>query len=106
MSRFLHDPALSLSLTLTKYRDWNPFIAHTHCPELAQQAALRDILARQAGTAFGRKHRFGSLRRYEEFASEVPVCTYEDLRSAIEVQEKNGSRFLPPSSPSSLRKLA
>ena len=94
MLRFLHDPALSLSLTLTKYRDWNPFIAHTHCPELAQQAALRDILARQAGTAFGRKHRFGALRRYEEFASEVPVCTYEDLRPAIEVQEKSREPLL------------
>jgi len=99
MLRFLHDPALSLSLTLTKYRDWNPFIAHTHCPELAQQAALRDILARQAGTAFGRKHRFGSLRRYEEFASEVPVCTYEDLRPAIEVQEKSREPLLTSGQP-------
>ena len=94
MSRFLHDPALSLSLTVAKYRDWNPFIAQTHCSELAQQAVLRDILARQAGTAFGRKHRFGSLRRYEEFASEVPVCTYEDLRPAIEVQEKSREPLL------------
>ena len=94
MSRFLHDSGIALPLTLAKYRDWNPFIAQTHCSELAQQAVLRDILARQAGTAFGRKHRFGSLRRYEEFASEVPVCTYEDLRPAIEVQEKSREPLL------------
>ncbi len=99
MLRFLNDPAVSLSLTLAKYRDWNPFIAKTHCPELAQQAVLLDILTQQAGTTFGRRHRFGSLRTYEEFASEVPVCTYEDLRPAIEAQEKNREPLLTSGQP-------
>ena len=99
MFRWLHDPALSLSLMLTKYRDWNPFIAQTHCPERAQQAVLRDILSRQAGTAFGQTHRFDTLRTYEEFAREVPVCTYEDLRFAIEAQEKNRELLLTSDPP-------
>lgn len=99
MFRFLNDPALSLSLTLAKYRDWNPFIAQTYCPELTQQAVLRDILTRQAGAAFGLTHRFGTLRTYEEFAREVPVCTYEDLRPAIEAQEKNREPLLTTGQP-------
>lgn len=99
MFRWLHDPALSLSLMLTKYRDWNPFIAQTHCPERAQQAVLRDILRHQAGTAFGQTHRFDTLRTYEEFAREVPICTYEDLRSAIEAQEKNRELLLTSDPP-------
>jgi hypothetical protein len=99
MSRFLHDSGIALPLTLAKYRDWNPFIAQTHCPELAQQAVLRDILLQQAGTAFGQAHRFGSLHTYEEFAGEVPVSTYEDLRPAIEAQEKSGKPLLTSARP-------
>ncbi|MCS6316596.1 MAG: GH3 auxin-responsive promoter family protein [Nitrospira sp.] len=90
---------MSLSLMLTKYRDWNPFIAQTHCPERAQLAVLQDILRHQAGTAFGQMHRFDTLRTYEEFAREVPVCTYEDLRSAIETQEKNRELLLTSDPP-------
>ena len=99
MFSILNDPAVSLSLTLTKYRDWNPFIATTAHPEAVQRAVLRGILAKQAATTFGAAHRFASLRTYEEFAREVPICTYENLRPAIESQEQNKEPHLTSDQP-------
>ncbi len=99
MFNFLCDAAVPLSMGLTKYRDWNPFIAKTQQPELVQQAVLRGILAKQAATTFGARYRFSALRTYQEFVREVPVCTYEDLRPSVEAQEQTKEPLLTAGQP-------
>ena len=86
-------------MALARFRDWKPFLAKTEQPEAAQRAVLRNILEMHAGTEFGTTHRFASLRTYEEFACEVPVCTYEELRAGIEAQEKRQKPILTASRP-------
>ena len=49
----------------------------THSPQQVQEELLRLILARQAGTDFGNKHHFSSIRTVDDFRRSVPVAPYE-----------------------------
>mgnify|MGYP001469496522 CR=1 FL=1 len=53
------------------------FEAATHNPRAVQEALLRDILAHQTTTAFGRDHRFDAIRTVEDFRRQLPVASYE-----------------------------
>jgi len=53
------------------------FEASTHRPREVQEALLRDILAHQTPTAFGRDHRFDSVRTIADFRRQVPVADYD-----------------------------
>jgi GH3 auxin-responsive promoter len=55
----------------------NQFEAATHRPREVQEALLRDILAHQAATAFGRDHRFDVIRTLADFRRQLPVAGYE-----------------------------
>ena len=70
-----------------KHRWWKPFIKQTQNPQAVQQALLERILAYQAETTFGQKHRLSRLRGYHEFRLGVPIHTYEDLRPYLQAQE-------------------
>ena len=52
-------------------------------PAAAQAAKLRACIARNAATSFGRAHDFAKLASYEDFASAVPVRTYEEFKPWI-----------------------
>jgi len=70
-----------------QHRWWKPFIKQTQDPQAVQQALLERILAYQAQTTFGKKHRLSRLRGYHEFRLGVPIHTYEDLRPYLQAQE-------------------
>lgn len=53
-------------------------------PRAVQELLLRDILARQANTAFGTDHGFASVRTVEDYRRQVPICPYETLSPYIE----------------------
>jgi hypothetical protein len=53
-------------------------------PRAAQEALLRSYLARNAGTAFGREHRFDRIRTVDEFRDAVPIRTYEGFAPWID----------------------
>ncbi len=53
------------------------FEAATHRPRELQEARLRAILAHQANTAFGRDHRFDTIRTREDFCKQLPVAEYD-----------------------------
>ena len=74
-------------MMMIHHRWWNPFIKQTQNPQVVQQARLEQILACQAETAFGKKHRLSRLRGYHEFRLGVPIHTYEDLRPYVQAQE-------------------
>jgi hypothetical protein len=50
----------------------------------AQLRQLESILNRNGGSAWGRRHGFGAIRSYAEFARALPVSTYSDLAPWIE----------------------
>jgi hypothetical protein len=53
-------------------------------PAAAQASLLARILARNAGTAFGRDHAFGSIASPADYASALPVSDYEAFRPYVE----------------------
>ncbi len=53
-------------------------------PNVAQERLLRAILARNAGTEYGRRYAFASIRTYEEFRRRVPITTWQDVAPWIE----------------------
>lgn len=60
------------------------FMRNCEQPERVQTELLLGILRRQAGTAFGKDHGFGSVRTVEDYRRQVPVAPYERLAPYIE----------------------
>ena len=57
---------------------------HYTQPEALQQAVLRHLLERGANTEYGRNHLLSAKNSYEDFAKNVPVNTYEELKRDID----------------------
>ncbi|MDD5557516.1 MAG: GH3 auxin-responsive promoter family protein [bacterium] len=49
-----------------------------------QRRVLREKVARAAGTAYGRRHRFSSIRTPDDYRAAVPIVDYEALRPWVE----------------------
>ena len=77
---------LSVQLHLRGYWAFRQFSQAARNPYKTQHALLRKILATHAQTAFGRQYAFAAINTYEEFAANIPIQTYEDLRPYIEQQ--------------------
>jgi hypothetical protein len=52
-------------------------------PENAQSRHLLDIVARNAGSAFGKKHGFGAIQSAKDFQNAVPINDYDSLSEYI-----------------------
>ena len=57
---------------------------HYTQPEALQQAVLRHLLERGANTEYGRNHLLSAKNSYEDYAKNVPVNTYEELKRDID----------------------
>ena len=57
---------------------------HYTQPEALQHAVLRHLLERGANTEYGRNHLLSTKNNYEDFAKNVPVNTYEELKRDID----------------------
>jgi hypothetical protein len=83
-------------------------------PARAQEHVLRDLLRRNASTAYGREHGFADIRNVEQFARRVPPCEYDALHPWVErirTGEQNVltaapvRRLVPTSGSTAARKL-
>lgn len=63
---------------------WGRFSRALHNPREIQQKKLSEYIRRNAGTKFGKLHRFETIRTYEDFVRKVPLCDYGDLEPWIE----------------------
>ncbi|MBS3733351.1 MAG: GH3 auxin-responsive promoter family protein [Phycisphaerae bacterium] len=70
--------------------------AHERTAE-EQETLLGDLIARHAGTAFGRDHGFDRIGSYAAFARRVPVRDYEHMRPYMDrVFAGESTALLPP----------
>ncbi len=57
---------------------------HYTQPEALQEAVLRHLLERGSNTEYGRNHLLSPKNSYEEFAKNVPINSYEELKRDID----------------------
>jgi sterol desaturase/sphingolipid hydroxylase (fatty acid hydroxylase superfamily) len=63
-------------------------------PMRAQRRVLREILARNRETSFGRAHGFAAIRSHAHYAAQVPVGDFEAHRPYVEAEIERGERAL------------
>ncbi len=57
---------------------------HLNGGEAMQREVLMHLMSRAKDTEYGRQHDFGGINSYEQFAKNVPVNTYEELKGCID----------------------
>jgi hypothetical protein len=65
-----------------------------HKPREAQEALLRGILRRHAGSAFGRRHGFASLQTLADYQQAVPPCGPESLAGDVDAMARGETGLL------------
>ena len=76
--------AINTAWMLSCRRETRRFQKATSKVESTQLAVLREILAANSDSAFGRSHGFSTISNYHSFANRVPVSLYENYRQSIE----------------------
>ena len=61
-----------------------------------QNEVLMRLLRRASDTEYGRQHGFANISSYEQFAKQVPVNTYEELKGSIDRMRHGESDVLWP----------
>lgn len=69
---------------------------HAKHADLTQKQVLQHLLERAKDTEYGRNHLFGSTKTYDDFAKNVPVNTYEELKGDIDRMRHGEENVLWP----------
>tara|TARA_R110000868_G_scaffold112089_2_gene302106 strand:+ start:233 stop:1720 length:1488 start_codon:yes stop_codon:yes gene_type:complete len=63
-------------------------------PVASQKAVFMDLIKEAKQTAFGIDHHFDTIKTFEDFANQVPIRDYEDLKPYIEKVVKGEENIL------------
>ncbi|HET9664709.1 MAG TPA: GH3 auxin-responsive promoter family protein, partial [Burkholderiales bacterium] len=88
------DSLIALRLRLTRLIEAPRIARGLRDPMRWQRALLARIVHENRDTTFGRRHGFGRIASYADFAKRVPVCEFEALRPYIEAEIERGERAL------------
>ena len=69
---------------------------HMQCAADMQHQVLQQLLEKAANTEYGRNHLFASAKSYADFARQVPVNTYEELKDDINRMRHGEANVLWP----------
>jgi hypothetical protein len=95
----LSDPALSAGARWFFFRAWRRFQKAVRNPRAVQEARLRRILRRAAGTAFGREHGFARLGSLDDYRARIPIRRYEDFEPYLQRMLNGEENVLVPGRP-------
>lgn len=68
-------------------------------PEAAQQKTFSDLIAKARQTQFGRDHHFDRIENFADFAKQVPIRDYEELKPYVEKVVHGDENILWPGKP-------
>jgi GH3 auxin-responsive promoter len=71
----------------------------SRAPAQSQQRLLRQILASNADTEFGRRHGFAAIATFQDYQERVPICGYDDLEPYINAEMLGRSNQLTRHTP-------
>ena len=60
------------------------FEAATQNPQQVQEEKLLDMVRTNAGTDYGRRHGFDRIKSVKDYQTQVPVVTYDDIKSDMD----------------------
>ena len=63
---------------------WKELERHNKEAEELQRQVLSRLINRAKDTEYGRYHRFGDMKTYDDFVNSTPVNTYEELKEGID----------------------
>ena len=69
---------------------------YQHHAEEIQDGVLRHLVSRGTATEYGRNHFFRTINGYEDFAKNVPLNSYEELKGDIDRMRHGESNILWP----------
>ncbi len=95
----LTNRVLAAGMLATRCGPAKRFRAATRQPMTHQLRLLRSILAENAETEFGRRHRFGAIDGLGSYRDQVPIASYDDLKPYIEKQRLTGKPCLTRAPP-------
>ena len=75
---------------------WRELERYDHEGEELQRQVLSRLVSRAKDTEFGRYHRFGDMKTYEDFVNSTPVNSYEELKEQIDRMRRGDSDVLWP----------
>lgn len=67
----------------------------THAEDI-QRNVLKKLVSKAANTEWGKAHHYDTIRSYEDFAANVPVNTYEELKGHIDRMRHGAENILWP----------
>jgi hypothetical protein len=68
-------------------------------PGVYQKNIFHELIKSASGTAFGKDHKFGEIKSYDDFKKNVPIRDYEDLKGYVERILDGESDVLWPGKP-------
>ncbi|MGL2965412.1 GH3 family domain-containing protein [Flavobacterium sp. XGLA_31] len=68
-------------------------------PVATQQKVFNELLTAAEDTAFGKNHDFENIKTYEDFAKQVPIRDYEELRPYVDRVVRGEADVLWPGKP-------
>ncbi len=68
-------------------------------PEITQKKVFQDLIKRAGNTEFGRDHGFNTIQSPADFAQQVPVREYEELKPYVEKVVEGKPNILWPGKP-------
>jgi len=74
---------------LSYRRKYKNFLNFKNKLEIKQKAILAKLLGCSVGTRFASEKNIQSIDSYEKFIQELPITTYQDYESYIDLQKKN-----------------
>ena len=69
---------------------------HQNEGEILQRDVLAHLTAKAKDTEYGRNHAFGAIKDYDDFVSQVPVNSYEELKGDIDRMRQGEKDILWP----------
>lgn len=69
---------------------------YIHEAEHMQNEVMKHLVTRAENTEYGRNHLFGTINDYSDFAKNIPINTYEELKGDIDRMRHGESNVLWP----------
>lgn len=88
---------LTKTISLFFYRRQKEIEKFMHGVEEIQQEQLHALLKKACGTEWGRKYKFKDIHSYHDFARQIPLQTYDDLKPYITRMINGEKNILWPS---------